>query len=350
MVVELVQPKLSAQERVDRLHVFSESSPDLAGQLAAAFALDEPNSREVYREFLLASTRKIVSPPDATQLAERSTLALVIALDSGNETDSANAATQEHTISSADLWWLVRFHAQKRSSRLKAVLQNALDRKICEHPRRIFLLVARDAEVATDTPYEALIAAAQHGPTVQDVVRFSGWLAPQSEQALYAVLLATADSAVAIAALDGLRSKPQLDQLVVEMVNLVRAQGDSRVLEYAPLLGALGLRGMLEESLVVEGLKSVSDKPSIDQFAQKIFELGDAKIISAALPLYGSLVNPSLLLPLLGNADQRVRIRTVPLLKDLPLASSRAELSRMYAAERDPSVRAVYEQQGLSSP
>jgi hypothetical protein len=347
MLAALVHPDISTDERLNRLGAYDEVAPEIAGRIAAAFALDEPGGRDVFRKFLLQSVGRLVESSGSNKLDDRSTSALIIASDLRNELDAARTVEVLKELSPADYWWLISFHAQKRSDKLKSIIEGLLSRDICQYPRKVFLQIAREAEVSPDTPYDALVASAQRDPSSREVALFSEWLAPQSEQALYAVLLTATDQTVIRATLDALRSKPQLDELVVEVVTLVRSTGDARLLEYAPFMGALGLRGMLDAGSVIQGLRSVQNMPNVSLLAQKIFERGDPKIITLALPLYGQLVNPSLLLPLLRNADPEIRIRVLPLLKNLPLASSRAELSELYVAEKDPRVRSAYEREVL---
>jgi hypothetical protein len=346
-LARLLSPEISTQERVQHLRSYETIAPELAGRAGAAFALDDTAARELYRDALISSTQKLVSPAVHEQVSARSTLALIVALGGKSELSEVRNLEIMREVSPSDLWWLVSFLAERRSDTLPLVIDSALSRGLCDEVHRVFLELVRQAEIGPITPYEALIHSAQRGPKLEHVELFSQWLAPQSEQALYATLLTSTEPSVVGAALDSLRTKPQPDGLVVQVIDVARSQGDGEMQQYAFLIGSLGLRGILDKAVVAQGLQSLKEKSLASQIAQKIVEHGDTDTIATTLAMYGQLIHPSFLIPLLKHPDSMIRRSTVPLVKELPLASSRVELQRLYDAEQDSAVREVYEREGV---
>jgi len=104
-LASVVHPEISTQERIHRLRSYEALVPESAGRVAAALAQDDPRDRELYRDFLMSSVRRLVAPSASDQVSERSTSALIVALGGRNEISAALNAALMQNISSADLWW-----------------------------------------------------------------------------------------------------------------------------------------------------------------------------------------------------------------------------------------------------
>lgn len=344
-LADIMSPELSAQQRVEKLHAYDVVDPESASQVAAAFAADQRDAREVYRNFLVMSVSRSLPSPIVGQLSDRSTSAIIAASSLKGGLGGDRQAEIVRELSSADLWWLLELYAAKRSSQLVLLTDTALTRGICQGLRCSFLSLMRNSEVSPETPYEALISSARSGPESGDVERFAQWLAPQSEQALYLVPLTSSDHVVVKAALDGLQSKPQLDELVVGVMSVLRGSQQEVMYEYASLIGALGLRASISHEVLVAGLQMLRNEPLRTQIAQQIVQRGDSEVVKSLLSVQGAALHPNILLPLMEHKDPEVRLVALPLLKGLPLASSRATLERLYAKEEDPRVKEAYERE-----
>jgi hypothetical protein len=170
-------------------------------------------------------------------------------------------------------------------------------------------------------------------------------MAPQSELALYVTLLSTREPKLVRMALDGLQTKPLLDELVVAVLAFLSSHAEDVDIAYAAVVGTLGLRSGIAQETLSKGLASARDLPLAGDLAGILLRSNDARVVQAALSLFGTKVNPVLLLPLLEHNDPAIRMQTIPLVKELPLASSRETLQRLFAVEKDQQVRAVYERE-----
>jgi hypothetical protein len=347
-LADLMSPHLSPQERVEKLRSYDALDPEFATQVAAAFAADEHGDREVYRDFLIMSVRKFLPSPMVGKLADRSTSALIVASSLKGDLGSDTQTEIVRELPPADLWWLLELYATKRSSQVALLTDLVLSRGICQGLRCTFLSLMRNSELSPDTPYDALINSARFGVGLRDVERFTRWLAPQSEQALYMVSLTSSEHVVVKAALEGLQSKPQLDELVVAVINALGAHQQDALFEYASLVSALGVRTSMPPEVLKGGLGTLRDEPLRTQIAKQILTKGESAVIIPLLSIHGAALHPNILLPLMEHKDPDVRMAALPFLKGLPLASSRATLERLYAKEQDLRVKAAYEREVFS--
>lgn len=73
-----------------------------------------------------------------------------------------------------------------------------------------------------------------------------------------------------------------------------------------------------------------------------LVEQGSSELIQRVLDAAGAAVHPDNLIGVLEHEDPAVRKAVIPRLKNLPLASSRARVQKMYSLERDPAVLELY--------
>lgn len=345
IVAKLFAPQVSTEARIQQLQAYEAVAPDVAARLAAAFALDNPDSQESYRDCLIRAVQRMVVSQTPSEVAKRSTAALIAALDFRKELAIAGASTPSSELSHEDLWWLLAVHARKRSNSIPNVASAVLARGLASWPNQAYLELIRRAEIGPATPYEALIHSAHSGPNSEDVSRYSAWMAPQSELALYVTLLSTREPKLVRMALDGLQTKPLLDELVVAVLAFLSSHAEDVDIAYAAVVGTLGLRSGIAQETLSKGLASARDLPLAGDLAGILLRSNDTRVVQAALSLFGTKVNPVLLLPLLEHNDPAIRMQTIPLVKELPLASSRETLQRLFAVEKDQQVRAVYERE-----
>jgi hypothetical protein len=189
----------------------------------------------------------------------------------------------------------------------------------------------------------SLVRSAHHGPAERDVSQFSEWYDPASVDALFGTLLTSTDIAVLGLAMDSLGNKPITDASLNALLKYVDRQDSAARLRYASFVGSIGLREKSPPDAVRAALDSINGFGDKGTVCRVLLEQGDVKLIHVVLDVYGSSINPDLLLFLLGHRDRDIRLKVLPLVKGVSLTSPKQALQSCYSKEQDPAVRALYE-------
>lgn len=346
LLAKILNPEISAEERLKHLASYEQSSPDSAARVAGGLALESPELVDRVRTTMIRGVERQFPAQVSKGADVRATNAILLALDLKNELSPEVTSELAMSISPDDLWWVIEAHVAKRSAKIAPVVGILLKRQLVVWPRRAFVELVRRAEVSSPTPFEALINSARNGPSLVDVSAYSSWISPLSANALYSVLVNSGDRQVLESAFSALSAKGESQQTASAVSSLIRTkQGDDALPNYAVSIGTLGLLDGISQKTLEQGLRSLDGTALALPIAQLLLQQDQSAVVTATLDLYGGRIHPSFLLPLLEHQDPKIRMAVVPLLKNLPLASSRAAVQKMFATESDPQVRAVYERE-----
>jgi hypothetical protein len=334
LIHELRNVALSDSDRRQKLIEKEESSPEVVARVAAATALDRPEMEESLREILIRGVQKVSIP------------ALIFAIDLRDELPMPAQATFAARISKDELWWLLSLHAKKRAIKITKTAEVAIASAIASWPQRIFLELIKRSDSSTNPPYEGLVRAAREGPTVGDVEDFGAWYSPLGELALYGVLVSSQDRDRLQGAIEGLLGTPMSsERAMASFIEALRTNESTVIVEYSRLIGAIGLNRELPAD-VFAGFFTREALSKLNSAAQRVLiEKSSSGIVQSFLGTAGADIHPDTLIMLLEHEDPEVRKAVIPLLKNLPLASSRDRVQKMYSLERDQSVVQLYQQE-----
>jgi hypothetical protein len=346
LIHELRNVALSDSDRRQKLIEKEESSPEVVARVAAATALDRPEMEESLREILIRGVQRLVPGLPTEDLQKVSIPALIFAIDLRDELPMPAQATFAARISKDELWWLLSLHAKKRAIKITKTAEVAIASAIASWPQRIFLELIKRSDSSTNPPYEGLVRAAREGPTVGDVEDFGAWYSPLGELALYGVLVSSQDRDRLQGAIEGLLGTPMSsERAMASFIEALRTNESTVIVEYSRLIGAIGLNRELPAD-VFAGFFTREALSKLNSAAQRVLiEKSSSGIVQSFLGTAGADIHPDTLIMLLEHEDPEVRKAVIPLLKNLPLASSRDRVQKMYSLERDQSVVQLYQQE-----
>jgi hypothetical protein len=142
--------------------------------------------------------------------------------------------------------------------------------------------------------------------------------------------------------LDALLNKPHANPVVSPLIDAIRSYDESALVEFATVIGAAGLSEDVPPEMWEDYLKQLRGSQLLSPVSRVVFSHGGTQFIRGFLGRFGRELNPDLVLPLLQHPDALVRKAVIPLLKNLPLASSRAALESARRNERDAEVLEAY--------
>jgi hypothetical protein len=341
--LEMLSTKLNAEERGRRLIEFEGQSPEIATRFAAALVVNFPELESVVREILLRGVRRLLPEGVAHGIDQFSTCALVLAVDLRDEVAVPSDARFGTQLSDAELQWLLSFHAKKRSAKVKSIAEIAVARELVSWPNRIFLEFIGGADVASSPPYEALLRGALGQLSVLDISQISSWHSPLGERSLYAALVSAKDPDTVRGALNGLIGTPMsAEPAVAPLIDVLRRDDVVDVLAHACVIGAIGLVRDMPSEVLASFLSSEALTKLSPPALAVLVEQGSSELIQRVLAVAGGAIHPDTLIGVLEHEDPAVRKALIPHLKNLPLASSRARVQKIYSLERDPAVVELY--------
>ena len=342
VLLEFLNPTLSAADRRNTLLRYSGGQRELAALGAAAIVFDKPDEAPLYRDVLVEHL-KVLAPQYLNQQSEAYAVqALAIATDLGNFFPQSTEAPTMQRVSDQELWWLLHVHTQKRSVKLPALARVAESRQLAAWPRSLYLRAMYQSSDDSGAPYDQLLLSAESGATTEAVKRFATWYSAASEWVLYGVLIESQNTSDKQLALDALLNKPHTNPVIPHLIDTIRAHDEAALINHASLIGAAGLGELVPSQTWFEYLKQLQGSELLSPVSAVVFAHGSAGLILGFINQYGGDLNPDLLLPLLSSRNPAIRKATIPLLKDLPLASSRAALENARSNERDAEVLEVY--------
>lgn len=344
ILLELLNPSAEPEHVRGTLARIEQIDPDYATALAAAVSLDTSDFQS-WREVIERGARSGLQRLPSWKGGTLSTMSLLLSTPSIRRLYYADLLKRSHDVPEVELWTVLEVLVAQRSDDARSLAHYALERRIVDWPRRVFLEVLEGNGASPLAPGMALVRAARLGPSQSDVAQFSDWYDPASIEALLGVLVVSTDTTVVQLAIDALNGKPSTDPVLGALLGYIGQGTRASRVEYAPVVGSIGLRKSAPHDAVRAGLLRMEGLQDRSALSRIIIEHGDSSLIRLLLETSGASLNPDLLLGLLGHADKQLRLEVVPLVKTVSLMSAKQTLQSYYSKERDPSVRAAYERE-----
>jgi hypothetical protein len=343
-IVRLLNPARSPDTDRTIVAAVEQSNGESGALLSAALTLDMPDSSR-FRDALLKAACPAFQRAPSARCEDISTRGLILAISSTRRLYFSDVLQSPGAVPNSDFWPLLQLMVAQRSEEQAAFARFGLERKVEAWPRSVFLDILSSATVSVSVPALALAGGAQGVFTDNTVTQFSEWYEPASVQALLGTIIASSDEGVRSLAMGALDDKPISDNPLRGLLSFIESRRPETRLRYANLVALVGLREQAPRDAFIEGLQSVGAAPDRNAICLALLQSGDARIINAVLDLYGSSLNPELLLVLLGHEDTNIRLATLSYVRGVILTSAKQTLQGYYANEKDPTVRAAYERE-----
>jgi len=344
-IMRLLNPVRSRDSDSATVTAIEQVDPETAYNIAAALTLDM-SAPSQFREALLKGACASFQRTSYARCRDISTNGLILVISSTRSQYFTDILQSEMAVSEFDFWPILELMVAQRAEEERAFARFGIDRRLVVWPQSIFLEVLSSSSVNISVPSSELVAAAQGLLSNKAVAQFSDWYEPASVQALLgALLVSNSENGVKELALDALSNKPISDRALHALLAFIRDQSATPNPRYAPLVAAIGLRGQAPEEALMAGLRSLAEAPDRSAICVVLLQNGDVRLIRAVLDLYGTSLNPDLLLVLLEHPDKDVRVAVLPYLKGVVLTSAKQTLQNYYLHEQEPVVRAAYERE-----
>lgn len=340
-LLKVLQSDLSKEQRREKVLAYEAVDADLAYMLAASFSLDL-SDQELFRDLIGRGAVKQIGVSRAP-IDSIGTFALITSIPSARDVVFKQILQRISSMSSEDIWWLLETLALQRAGEFRDLIATQHVNQLAPGYHRFCLQsMARISEME-GVPVGSLLRCARQKPDVADVQQFSQWYDPASVRVLLATLLMSSDSQVLESSLDALSSKSTGSVPVDEAVTFISNNSDAPRADYGTFIGGLGLIDSLTPDEIKIVVSSIRGKPNASQLSRLLLQRGNPTLVKAILDNLGDSINPALLVDLLKHPDKSVRLRIIPFVKDVPLASSWQKVVDAYLTESDTEVKARYE-------
>ncbi len=339
-LVRLLDPSLSSSARLEELARLYNLSPRLAITLAGASALDTGEAEPFRGIFAKAAAEDA----GAGSEGERNPYALMLLNPDLHDLFSEDIVALEGRISGADLVWLLEQLGRQGRSEVSTVAQIAVRRGFEKGARVVFLQeVARSASLPQRIR-SAIVSGALGKVTMDDVRRFGEWYGQGAPRVLEATILTTSEPSLRQAAFDTLLAKPLGDPYIARVMDFIRTTYGSDSGRFAGLVGALALRDDVGEDILRRELEVVRNAPRAKDFLRQLVRGAPVQALPVIVEMYSDSMDQLDIVDLLTHSSPQVRTVAVSSLSKVNDIMLLKLISQSYDDERDPDVRAVYEE------
>lgn len=339
-LVRLLDPSLSSSARLEELARLYNLSPRLATTLAGASALDTGEA-EPYRGIF---AKAAAEDAGAGSEGERNPYALMLLNPDLHDLFSEDIVALEGRISGADLVWLLEQLGRQGRSEVSTVAQIAVRRGFEKGARVVFLQeVARSASLPQRIR-SAIVSGALGKVTMDDVRRFGEWYGQGAPRVLEATILTTSEPSLRQAAFDALLAKPLGDPYIARVMDFIRTTYGSDSGRFAALVGALALRDDVGEDILRRELEVVRNAPRSKELLRQLVRGAPVQALPVIVEMYSDSMDQLDIVDLLTHSSPQVRTVAVSSLSKVNDIMLLKLISQSYDDERDPDVRAVYEE------
>jgi hypothetical protein len=247
-------------------------------------------------------------------------------------------------VPDGDLLWLLSELTQRQFPGVKRVSAQVLARKLVPEVGGLYLeMLSRKASIPARVQSSLVGCALGKDGKVADVVSFAAWYDTDAEKALWALVLSTQDAEVGARAFDALAAKPLLGPGISALYDSVRSTYYADRALLGRLVAALALENALSDSTFSRAFEGLDVLPQSRDLIRVVLKGPSSRAVREVIKRYGTHVERTQLLDLIGHSDPLVRAAAVEALSSANDVAILKILADAYAGETDPEVRAVYE-------
>jgi hypothetical protein len=275
---------------------------------------------------------------------EHSALAVMLLLPELSTLYLDDIISSADKIPDPDVLWLLDELSRRNGTHLQAVTDLAISRKLVAGPRANFLDVVRRKVNLPPTVVVALIQAAAHDISRNEVAAFGTWYDQDAEKVLFTCLVTATEADIQLAALDALGAKAITDPFLGSFIEFVRLTYRENRGVLARLVGVLGLGEQIPEAEFQAAFDGLENLPKTRELILNLLKSPSPRVISEVTSRYATYLDVTSLLELLQHPDKTVRMAAVKNLKNANDIAALKLLLDAYDKEADPEVKAVYEE------
>jgi hypothetical protein len=340
MVSQVLNPSLSPDERLELLARLYDVDPQFASLLAASFALDLGNG-EPFRGILARAVSDQVGIPNG---GEHSPFALILLLPNAHDLFSEDIVEISDKIPSSDISWLLEELGRNGQPEVATVAQLAFKRGIVTGARGVFLKELQHGAALSPQLRSSLVSGALDRLSESDIKRFAQWYGQGAPRVLEAGILTTTNPEIKASAFEALATKAVPDPYVSKIMDFIRTTYEADGGKYGGLVAVVALRDVVDTGTIDQELEKINGAPHMKELLQRLVKGAPSEILEAMLNRYSSSMDPLTIVDLLENPSPSVRIAAVSHLSQVNDIMLLKLISQSYDDEKDPQVRAVYEQ------
>lgn len=316
------------------------ANPQFILRLAAALALDAKNISD-YQPILA----QLVGDASKLENAQsRHPLALIVADADLAAAFGDDVIYRREELPDSDVLWVMENLATRHDTRVRALANLAIQRKLTNPMRSTFLEMIRDrADIPLDV-MQGLVRAATGNLTRDDISNFGKWYDVAVEDILFSVCADSDNGDILVEAFDTLGSRSLAHEPGSSLVEWVRASQWNNRKEFVHAIGVLSNQTIAVEADIKDALK-VFDGYERDQRLLGILMRAENPIVTRiVVEKYGTKLGIGRLLNLLRADDTQVKLTAINALKTFNDVGALRIIIDNYEREKDPVVKAAYEE------
>jgi hypothetical protein len=308
--------------------------------LTASLALDTGEA-EPLRGILARAVSDQVGIPNG---GEHSPFALILLLPQAHDLFSEDIVEINDRIPSSDIRWLLEELGRKGQPEVATVAQLAYNREIVPGAFAVFLKELQRGAALSQGLRSSLVSGALGKLSDSDINRFAEWYGQGAPRVLEAGILTTTNPKIEEAAFQALSTKAISDQYVAKVLEFVRTAYEGDSAKYGGIVAILALSDVVDAATIDRELGKINGAPHITALLKELVKGAPPEMLEVILDRYSASMDPLDIVDLLGHPSQAVRIAAVSHLSQANDIMLLKLISQSYDEERDPKVRAMYEQ------
>lgn len=340
LVVRVLDPNMSQNERLERLAKLYDLDPQFASVLTASLALDTGEA-EPFRGILSRAVSDQVGIPNG---GEHSPFALILLLPQAHDLFSDDIVEINDRIPSADISWLLEELGRQGQPEVSTVAQLAYNRKIVTGAFGVFLKELQRGSALSPGLRSSLVAGALGTLSDVDITRFGEWYGQGAPRVLEAVILTTTNPKLEEAAFQALGTKAISDKYVAKVFEFIRNAYQGSGAKFGGIVAIIALRDVVDAATIDRELGKINGAPHMTALLKELVKSAPPEMLEVILNRYSESMDPLDIVDLLVHPSQTIRIAAVSHLSQVNDIMLLKLISQSYEEENDPTVRAAYEQ------
>ena len=340
-LIVAADPRVVPEERKKAIYDLYGKEKEFGLQYACAVAIDQENTGEFlepFRELLSLKYPNI-------RIGGVSLGALVLGFREPSMKFGAFMLPKVTSMSNSDLEWLLKRDTVKEFKIFLLLSKEVLKRRMLKPEREFFFEVLDEKwPVASPKVLDALTAAAQGNTTTDTVLTLAEWYSPKQDLVLLRLCALEQDLGVAQVAFEKALNRSVTSEPMKGIVNWVRVNSWGDRGKFAKPVVIIAFPEEYGFDKAKEAFTSLSEIMDKKTLFESFMRSTRPEYIVFALEAFGSKAVPSDLMPLLKHENSSVRIAALKSLRSTNTLEQRKVMTKRYAEEQDPTVRAAYEE------
>jgi hypothetical protein len=337
MTLDVSLPEDNRGKSIRRIYA---ENPSMALYLAGAAAIDS-NSPESYRALL---AQLLGDKLDLSELEKHGALAIMLSSVSLSQRYGQDVTDRIDSFSDSDLLWALSLLARRDDGLTPYLAKEVVDRNLVPSPRSYLVkLMANRLDIPSDV-LRTISKSISGELEPSDIGSLGRWYDGSIEKILLTFCATEESSDLLYEIFDTMASRELVDKLSSKLIRWIKDNFWAERLRFAKGVGLLALHNESDDIDLQQALSAFDRYASDKALLSALISSEDPKITSAVLTRYKDVIPISNLLILLSDPNKDVRLAAVSAASRTNELGALQYVIRAYEAERDPEVRAVYEE------